>query len=326
MRRQLTDILAEPGTGAPLRLEVTEERGDVVESGRLVAEGSGTSYPIVRGIPRFVPSSGYTDSFGFQWNQFRRVQVDSDTGTPLSERRFDAEAGWGRGDLEGRWLLDAGCGAGRFAEVAAQRGANVVALDMSSAIDASAQTLSRFPNVDLVQGSVLSPPFRPGSFEFAYCIGVAQHTPDPPRAVAQVVRAVRPGGHFALTIYARRPWTKLNTKYLIRPITRRLPDQTLLKVISTAMPVLFPLTDRLFRIPVLGRVAQFTIPVATYVEPNGYTDEQRYAEAVLDTFDMLSPRYDAPMTHQEVEAVLREVGVARWTFNTRVPINCVGTR
>src|SRR5205814_6750829 len=119
------------------------------------------------------------------------------------------------------WVLDAGCGAGRFAEVAAARGANLVALDMSSAVDAAAKTLAPFSNVDVVQGSILDPPLKRHSMAFAYCIGVAQHTPDPPRAVSQVIGTVRPGGRFAFSIYARRPWTKLNAKYLVRPLTRR---------------------------------------------------------------------------------------------------------
>src|SRR6185369_2485057 len=115
--------------------------------------------------------------------------------------------------LKGRWVLDAGCGAGRFAEIAASRGADLVALDYSSAVEAAAETLRRFPNADVVQGNMLEPPFRPGSFQFAYSIGVIQHTPDPPRAIDRVVRCVAPGGRFGMAIYGRRPWPKLNGKY-----------------------------------------------------------------------------------------------------------------
>ena len=78
--------------------------------------------------------------------------------------------------------------------------------------------------------------------------------------------------------------------------------------------------------PVLGRLAQFVIPVATYVGQSELSDEQRYREAILDTFDMLSPRYDSPMTADEVGRVLRDVGARDWSFRTRVPINVVGRR
>jgi hypothetical protein len=128
-----------------------------------------------------------------------------------------------------------------------------------------------------------------------------------------------------MSIYARRPWTKLNAKYLIRPITKRLPAGALLRTIQAAMPVMFPVTDVLFRLPVVGRVAEFTLPVANYVhaiEDRGL----RYRTAVLDTFDMLSPQFDDPMTAKEVADALQTVGVRAVEFRSRVPVNVVGTR
>ena len=87
------------------------------------------------------------------------------------------------------------------------------------------------------------------------------------------------------------------------------------------MPVLFPVTDRLFRLPgTIGRLAQFLVPVANYVDKPGFTEEQRYQEAILDTFDMLSPRFDAPMTWQEVERVLGGGEARSWQFRSRVPV------
>jgi 2-polyprenyl-3-methyl-5-hydroxy-6-metoxy-1,4-benzoquinol methylase/uncharacterized protein YbaR (Trm112 family) len=326
MYEELLEVLAEPTTGARLDLRVTRARGERIEEGELTSQETGKSYPIVRGIPRFVPEANYTDSFGMQWNHWREVQLDSSTQARASMRRFDSETGWTSEDLEGKWLLDGGCGAGRFAEVAAARGARVVALDMSSAVEAAARTLERFPRSNVVQGSVLDPPVRKGSFDFAYCIGVAQHTPDPPRAVAQVTQSVRPGGRFALTIYARRPWSRLNGKYVVRPLTRRLPNETLLRVVEASMTVLYPLTSAIFPLPVVGRLARFVIPVANYVGTTELAPEQAYREAVLDTFDMLSPRYDSPMTWQEVQTVLRNVGAREWTFTKRVPIECRGVR
>ena len=325
MREKLLEVLVEPGSGARLRLEVARGSGGRIEEGRLVAE-SGRTFPIVSGIPRFVAGETYAESFGLQWNKYRAVQLDSATQAHYSERRFDREAGWSAAELRDAWVLDAGCGAGRFAEIVARREPNLVALDFSSAVDAAAKTLSGLGNVDVVQGNLLDPPFRPGAFDFAYSIGVIQHTPAPARAIASVVRCVRPGGRFCFTVYGRRPWTKLNGKYLVRPLTRRLPQHTLMWAIERAMPVLFPLTDRLFRLPLVGRVAQFVLPVATYVDRGDLSDEQRYREAVLDTFDMLSPRYDSPMTASEVERVLREVGAETWEFRSRVPINVVGCR
>ena len=210
--------------------------------------------------------------------------------------------------------------------LAASKGANVVAMDYSAAVHAASSTLSRFPAADVVRGNLLEPPFKRGAFDFAYCIGVVQHTPDPARVVANVVEVVKLGGEFSFSIYARKAWSKLNSKYLIRPLTKRLPQDVLLRAIETVMPVAFPITDRLFRLPVIGRLAQFTVPVANYVDNRDFSTDQRYREAVLDTFDMLSPQFDSPMTWQEVDRVLKRVGVKAATYQTRVPINVIGVR
>jgi SAM-dependent methyltransferase len=172
----------------------------------------------------------------------------------------------------------------------------------------------------------LDPPFELGAFDFVYCIGVIQHTPDPERAVETVVRLTKPDGRFAMTIYGRKPWTRLNGKYLLRSITRRLPEPLLLQMIEASMPVLFPITDVLFRIPLLGRAARFAIPVANWVEHTESSRDARYAETVLDTFDALSPRYDSPMTWREVESVLKRVPATHWDFRSRVPVECIGIR
>src|SRR5262249_48876801 len=94
MREELLEILTEPVTDAPLTLKNARGARGVIDEGELVSELTGKSYPIVRGIPRFVPKENYAESFGFQWNKFREVQVDSATKASHSRSRFEAETGW----------------------------------------------------------------------------------------------------------------------------------------------------------------------------------------------------------------------------------------
>lgn len=324
MLDSLLDRLREPGTGAPLKLINAERRGAEIWSGQLCSATSHSSYPIVGGIPRFVPEDNYSESFGLQWRRFRQTQLDSATGAGYSRQRFDAETGWQQRDLQDAWVLDGGCGAGRFAEIAAQRGGHVVALDSSSAVDAAQANLAGHPNVHVVQGDLLAPPFATGGFDFVYSIGVLQHTPDPYRALATVLSMCRPGGRFAITAYGRHWYTRFNGKYLVRPITKRLPPRLLLRLIALVMVPLFPVTDRLFRIPALGRLASFVLPVANYVSTTDFTRDQRFAEAILDTFDMLAPAYDSPLSADRVDAVLRQAGVESHEFRRRVPIEVSG--
>jgi SAM-dependent methyltransferase len=266
-------------------------------------------YPIDRGIPRFVSGALYASSFGLQWNRFRLEQIDAASGISLSRQRLLSETGWTLESLSGSWVLDAGCGAGRFLSVAAESGAQVVGLDLSDAVDAAAQTLVGRDNVHLVQGRIDQPPFRAGAFDAAYCIGVIQHTNDPQASVRGVARSVRPGGRIAVTAYERRQFTLLNSKYVVRRLTRRLGDRTLLALVFLSMPILFPLTEVLFRLPLAGRLFRFIIPVANYVGAPQLSLRQRYRWALMDTYDMLAPRYDEPQRESDVRAWLREEGV-----------------
>lgn len=327
MQLKLLGVLACPGCGGALTCTATETdlAGDVLE-GRLDCERGGHQFPIEKSIPRFVPRENYAASFGYQWNRFKLEQIDSANGTNLSAQRFYAETHWSREWLKGKWVLDAGCGAGRFLDVASDSEAEVVGLDISSAIDAARANLAGRTNVHLVQASVYEPPFREGAFDGVYCIGVVQHTPDPQQTMRTLPRLLRSGGLIAITAYERKLFTKLNAKYLFRPLTKRVEKQKLLAAIKGAMPLLFPLTSVLFRLPLVGRVFMFTIPVANYVEEPALTKRQRYDWAVLDTFDMLSPQYDQPRTQGEVEQALSGAGVVQIKRLPNSGLNVVGVK
>lgn len=326
MQLQLLDRLACPKCRRELTCAPAEwdEAGGVL-TGTLSCVGCGAGFPIERGIPRFVPRENYASSFGYQWTTFKFVQVDSRSGLPLSERRWYAETGWTQEWLEKKWVLDVGCGAGRFLDVASKAGCDVVGVDISEAVDAAAVTMKGRPNVHLVQASVYELPFRSDAFDGCYCIGVLQHTPDPEKALRALPRVLAPGGRLAVTIYERKPWTKLYAKYLLRPLTKRMNKKALLMAIKVLMPVLFPITEVLFRIPYAGRLMAFLIPVANYVQTPELSLRQRYEWAILDTFDMLSPRFDQPMTQEAGERALRQEGIEARRLNNP-GLNLVGER
>jgi SAM-dependent methyltransferase len=316
MREKLLALLACPACGGDLTLTADETApdGDVI-AGRLECAGCGRTDPIVAGIPRFVAPENYAESFGLQWNTFHAEQLDSVNGFDQSARRFARETDWPAGWLAGKWILDAGCGAGRFLDVVSQHDCDVVGFDLSNAVDAARRTLAGRPNVHLVQASVYELPFKPGAFDGCYCIGVVQHTPDPQRVLRTLPALVRPGGRLAVTIYERRRWTHLYSKYLLRRVTTKMSGPRLLTAIRAAMPVLFPLTEVTFRLPgLLGRVFRFLIPVSNYVGANTYTNaglslRERYRWAVMDTFDMLAPAYDQPQRYEDVVRTLQSTGV-----------------
>ncbi len=278
------------------------------------------------GIPRFVASEAYASSFGMQWKRFRLEQLDPHSGTTLSERRFRTETGWDPSWLAGRVVLDAGCGAGRLLEVASRDAGLVFGLDYSEAVDAARESLGDRDNIELVQADIYALPFRAASLDGVYCIGVLQHTPSPERALASLPPLVAPGGRIAVTAYERRPFTLLSGKYLARRIFRRLSSPAKLRLIQLTLPVLFPLTDVLFRLPVFGRVFRFLLPIANYVDEPQLTRRQRYRWALLDTFDMLAPVYDTPQREKDLRRELAAGGIEGIRRLPNPGVNLVGEK
>jgi SAM-dependent methyltransferase len=275
-----------------------------LHEGELVCRSCGTHYPVMDGIPRFVPAENYAGSFGYQWKIHGKTQLDSYTGLPISRNRLFAVSDWSE-QLEGERILEAGSGAGRFTEVLLSTGADVFSFDYSSAVEANWKNNGDKPNFHLFQGDIFEIPLPKESFEKVICLGVLQHTPDPERAFKSLAKQVKPGGELVVDIYKAGFLSWLQWKYLLRPVTRRMNKETLYKVITLLVPILIPFT-RFMRIS-LGRAGARLSPIVEYTHL-GLPLEINREWAILDTFDMYSPAYDHPQSLKTVKRWFSEVG------------------
>jgi 2-polyprenyl-3-methyl-5-hydroxy-6-metoxy-1,4-benzoquinol methylase len=289
------EVLRCPASGRVLRVEDSPApTGDVASW--LVSDDGTNRYPIRNHVARFVPESNYADNFGLQWNKFSKTQLDSHSGHPISSRRFWEATEWQPAELAGRRVLDVGCGSGRFAEVALQAGAHVVALDYSTAVDACYANLRGHSNLLVVQGDIYSLPFRPASFDFVYSLGVLQHTPDVARAFAALPPMVKPGGRLCVDFYEKSWKSAVLPKYWLRPFTKRMSKARLFAMLEVWVPRLLPLSVKLGKVPVVGTQLKRIVPVANYVGSLPLDDRQQVEWSLLDTFDWLSPQFDNPQT------------------------------
>lgn len=266
-------------------------------------------YPLRGSIPRFVPESNYADNFGMQWNHFAKTQLDSHSGHPISAERFWKATGLRPQDLVGQWVLDVGCGSGRFAEVALAAGARVVALDYSSAVDACYANLKQHPDLHVVQGDIYALPFAPESFPFVYSLGVLQHTPDVARAFAALPPMLAEGGRLCVDYYEKSPQSRLLPKYWLRPITTRMPKLQLFAALERLVPMMLPISKALARVPMVGKLLKRVVPVVNYDGIYPLTAPQLLEWALLDTFDMLAPAYDQPQSAATARRWLEQAGL-----------------
>ena len=293
MKISALDVFVCPDCKGRLDLRVRTKRGPEILEGRLICGGCGASYAITRGIPRFGPDGRYAGSFGRQWNWFRTVQLDSMAGRSRSEQMLQATTGWADDEYCDRRLLDAGVGAGRFAEQAAAKGAEVFGIDVTPAVDAAYRNIGERANVHLAQADIFALPFRPGTFDLAYSIGVLHHTPDPQTAFARIAPAVRPGGKFAVYLYPRYG-SSHRASDALRLVTTRLPLRVMWALSAAAVPLYY-----LYRAPLLGRLVRLAAPIS--MEPD-------WRWRWLDTFDWYTPKYQWKFLYPEVFRWYRDNG------------------
>ena len=307
MNIKLLNFLRCPATGSQLKLEFAEYENDRVRTGWLVTPDGKHKYPVRNFIPRFVPESNYADNFGMQWNMFSKTQLDSYSGHPISADRFWKATGWKPEDIAGKWVLDCGCGAGRFAEVALNAGANLIAIDYSSAVDACYANLKSHPNLNLIQGNIYELPIVKGLFPYVYSLGVLQHTPNVEQAFKSLPVMVMPNGKLCVDFYERNFKSKLLPKYWLRPFTKRMNQKKLFSLLQKWVPRLYPLSVSIGKIPIIGGLLKRVVPIANYKGILPLNDKQLKEWALLDTFDWLSPEFDNPQNVATIKKWFNEM-------------------
>lgn len=137
------------------------------------------------------PAEGLTASYA-RWRSSRLGQI-----TDALEQQLLLEL---LGAVAGKALLDVGCGDGALALRLARRGAAVTGLDADPVMIASARrrTASEAAQLRLIEGQAERLPFNDATFDSVLAVTVLCFIRDAERAVAEMVRVLRPGGRLII--------------------------------------------------------------------------------------------------------------------------------
>jgi SAM-dependent methyltransferase len=243
-------------------------------------------------------------SFGFEWQSFS-AQIDA----------YRENFRWYLEPLPdppgaSALVLDAGCGMGRHTRHFLAAGAEVLALDASPAIDVAARNNPAGEGL-FVQADLLHLPVREGAFDLVCCLGVLHHIEDTEAGLAQLVRAVRPGGWVLVYLYhdpaERSAWrgALLSLVGTARRVTTRLPMgvlRTLTWLIAGCLWLGYVGPAKLLvRVRSLSGIVR-SVPLGQYVD---------YPFRVLwnDQFDRFSAPLEKRYRRAAVEALLTRAGL-----------------
>jgi 2-polyprenyl-6-hydroxyphenyl methylase/3-demethylubiquinone-9 3-methyltransferase len=101
------------------------------------------------------------------------------------------------GGLEGKRIVDVGCGGGILAEAMAAKGAKVTGIDLADKPlkVAMLHRIESGSGVDyrLISAEVFAEE-SPGAFDIVTCMEMLEHVPEPPSTVRACAKLVKPGG------------------------------------------------------------------------------------------------------------------------------------
>ena len=275
---------------------------------------SGESYPIINGIPRFLPENNYANAFGEQWNRFPKIQLDSYNGQNLSETRLARCMRGHLADLKGKMVLEVGSGAGRFTEILLKHGAIVHSLDYSIAVDANRLNNGQHENLTLVQADIRRIPFPKASYDYVVCLGVIQHTPNSEESINCLWEMVKPGGHLVIDHYRWNLGLILpppigGAESLYRWLILKLPMKFRFKAVKSITDFWFPVHWLFRKYSLIQRILVRLSPVHFYYPQFEFPDRQTYYElALLDTYDGTTDFYKHYRNESQIEKFLEKIG------------------
>ena len=128
------------------------------------------------------------------------------------------------GSLDGKRIVDVGCGGGILSEAMARKGAQVLGVDLAERSLKVAQLHAMEAGIDNVTYREVAAEAladeQPGQFDIVTCMEMVEHVPDPAAIVAACAKLVKPGGWVFLSTLNRNPKSFLfaivGAEYLLR--------------------------------------------------------------------------------------------------------------
>jgi glycosyltransferase involved in cell wall biosynthesis len=217
---------------------------------------------------------------------------------------------------------DFGCGSGRWAKYIAPRVKHLHLIDASAAaLDVARANLRDAGNVSFHHASLDEPTLPERSLDFGYAVGVLHHIPDTVRALASVVRTLKPGAPLLVYLYYafdnRPAWFRniWPIADLGRRIICRFPMRLRYLVCDfIATTVYWPLAR-------VGKAldAVDSMPAAW---PLAWYRNRSFYVMRTDALDRFGTSLEKRFTRQQIETMLHDAGLTDIRFSANQPYWC----
>jgi SAM-dependent methyltransferase len=261
-------------------------------AGEHLVNSDGESFPVVNGIPRFVPQENYASAFGLQWKTYAKTQLDSFSNTSITQDRLERCLGMPISGLKDKTVLEVGAGAGRFTELLVKGGGLIHSIDLSVAVDVNKENIGNAPNYQIAQASVYDIPYADNLFDYVVCLGVIQHTPDPEKTIKCLFEKVKPGGVLVIDHYIWRIGYYSTLTPIFRAILKEMKPEKSQRIVNNLVDFFFPIHWNLKDRGIINWLVHRVSPLIVYIREFPEQDRQfHYEWSKLDTYDQLTDYY-----------------------------------
>lgn len=250
-------------------------------------------------------------SFGEEWNKFHTFSKK--TIDKICDEYFDIVD-----DTiinKDTYMLDIGCGSGRWSEYFLDKVKFIEAVDPSDAIFAADKLLDGRNNIRITRASINTLPWPDETFDFGMSVGVLHHIPDTQEALNTCVRKIKKGGHFYVYLYYKldnrgflfKSLFKLSD--LVRRGVSKLPStakKVACDVLAVAAYMPFVLTSKLFFSLGYKKLAR-KIPLSAYANKDFYIIRN-------DSLDRFGTKLEQRFSKPEIEAMMKKAGLDNIRF------------
>ena len=227
------------------------------------------------------------------------------------------------------YVLDVGCGTGRWSYYLSPKVKFIEAIDPSDAVFSAANLTSAQPNIRVTKAGVDNIPFADNSFDFIFSLGVLHHIPDTPMAIKKIYEKIKPGGYFLVYLYynldnrGRVYKAIFRLSNSIREIISGMPKslkQLLAEIISFTVyvPLVF-----------LARICKAMFPTREWYKkiPLSYYINKSLTIIRNDSLDRFGTPLEKRFSRVEIERMLYDAGFSDIVFSERTPFwHCIGKK